>query len=731
MLKPKRDNPEAVEALKRMPSLKKILQDTPNVKKRGGGNSRGFMYLSRFSKEESSVSTKTKEKVQHSVADDDLDNESITHVDQEIFMQESGTVNSSSINEKKRRYALSLATLAAKPEKRATIVNEGAVAVLIDLSTMHDKAVQLRVASAFSSLSMEQTIRTKVLDEGAVAAMVTLASTSNIREVKLDCARAICNLCCEDGYEFKMVKEGVPFVVTHIASTVPESFDVCLKILMNITCVPDKFARIEDVTEALMFFVNINTGLTYEQEFLILTSFKNLAALRSNQLRLVEDGCLKVVDKFYQSHYPDLRQMACEILKNLTMDQRTRMKLLDLNILSILLQMFADREEEVRMLCIKSFLYLSDDDSFRQKIVYGVALQQIVHVMLYSEQSVKMGQLSAKLLRTLCGDRGLAEKLVDGGVGKVLMKLIGSADRLIQQYCAESLCGLFQTQTIMDLLVGEGAAHKVVQLALHTVDSHISEWCAFGLYQLSMGCNADSMQESFLRCIIYLCELEASTDITMMFCSAAFAHATLFKSIDCSGAIPLLVSMLKNQSGQTIKKYCASALFNLADSTENCYKMLDAEALGPVVELTQNEFTQGDSDPKVICAGIISRLSLHPKYYDQFAAGNVLQVLLELSCVDHRLTQRRVVIALSNLSQSAELRAKLIELKPIPYIISLASERDEYLRRGCISIVCNMSYESGSERAIVQGNIMPTLMITRYFSKPLPPSFNFSFRYLY
>jgi hypothetical protein len=46
-----------------------------------------------------------------------------------------------------------------------------------------------------------------------------------------------------------MVKEGVPYVVTHVASTCPEGYDICLKILMNVTCVNDKFARIEDITE--------------------------------------------------------------------------------------------------------------------------------------------------------------------------------------------------------------------------------------------------------------------------------------------------------------------------------------------------------------------------------------------------------------------------------------------------------------------------------------------------
>ncbi|KAJ1390035.1 hypothetical protein B484DRAFT_409128 [Ochromonadaceae sp. CCMP2298] len=72
---------------------------------------------------------------------------------------------------------------------------------------MYDKAIQIRAASAFASLSVEPSIRSRMLDEGALASIIALATNSNIREVKVDCARAICNLCCQRGYEFKMVKE--------------------------------------------------------------------------------------------------------------------------------------------------------------------------------------------------------------------------------------------------------------------------------------------------------------------------------------------------------------------------------------------------------------------------------------------------------------------------------------------------------------------------------------------
>ena len=728
------EDPVAGEILSKIPALKSVLAHSSKIAlDKTKGDSAGFMFLSRYNKGVDE-SPKIREKA-HKVANAEEEGEEVERGIQPKATEP--TANTGNNYEKKKRYALSLATLASKPSKRLTIVNEGAITVLIELSAIYDKAIQVRCASAFASLSVESKIRARMLDEGALASIISLATNSNIREVKTDCARAICNLCCEKGYEFKMVKEGVPYVVTHVASTCPDTFEICIKILMNITCVTDKFARIEDITEALMFFINSNFTLTYEQELLLLISFRNLASLKNNQLRLVEDGCLKIVDRFFQSSHSKFRKISCEILKYITMDWKTHSKLLEQNILNILLLMYHDRDEEIKILCIKSFLYLSEDENFRKQIVNGIAIKHLLNITIIKQSKLDIYQIIAKTLRLLCADYNLAYKLVENGISNTLITLIRCDNHLIHQYCAEALCGLFQTTEILDILIQQGAAQELIKLTYQTNNPHSCEWCSFALYQLSKGninCNTNEISkqfyESILPCIIYLCELDYSTDITKRFCSAAFAHATLSKSINCSNAIPLLVKMLRNENNQIIKKYCASSLFNLADNNENCYKMLDSQALLPVVELTQNPYhntsinsnsvsststsTTGDNgnDPKVICAGIISRLSLHKSYYDQFLNGNVLKVLLELSSVDHRLTQRRVVIALSNLSQNEELKLKLLDLNPIPYIISLASERDEYLRRGCISIVCNMSYLPGSEKAIVQAGIIPTLMIT-------------------
>jgi hypothetical protein len=76
------------------------------------------------------------------------------------------------------------------------------------------------------------------------------------------------------------------------------------------------------------------------------------------------------------------------------------------------------------------------------------------------------------------------------------------------------------------------------------------------------------------------------------------------------------------------------------------------------------------------------------------------------------MTQRRLVIAISNLSQNDNLRDELLQMKPVPFIISMAAKRDENLRRGCASIFCNLSYKIGSEKSLVTAGIVPSLLVT-------------------
>lgn len=697
---------EAQEVVKKNEYLQNIFRDKTIPS--GTGDHRGFMYLSRYKDEADTIDALQKEAESNDKVVESFSvakNVSDDVVTTTVVASEPTAVTHNI--EQKRKYAMSLATLAKKEDKRILIVDEGAIPVLIELAALSDNTIQIRCASALSHLAKEPRLRARMLNEGVLLSLLNLASSSNILEVKVDCCRSICNLSCEPGYESRMVKEGVTAVLQHFAHMGQDCYEIALKILLNLSCVDEKYPRIEEVTDMLMTLSN-SQFLTAEHDVLILSTFCNLSALRNNQLRLVEDGAMKIVEKYYRSECEAHRVMACELMKNLTTDSRTRTKLLELNVLPILLNMAIDTNEQIKLSIVKAFLHLSKDRIFRERIVNGDTIEFLISNSLGCSDNLEMERAYAKTLRVLCGDQEITHRLIKTGMGPALLKLLDSRDLLVPQFCLESVCRLLQMKEVMKVLVELNAITAIVSLANRNKLKLTSEWCAYAVYHLVIFkmCTGSQLEDIVLPCVIQLCK--DSTSLTKSYCSATISFLTNLKTVDCSGAIPLLIEMLKHGDNQNIKKFCAMSLFNLADTDEKCQLILESEALDPVVQLTQSEHIQ----TKVVCAGIISRLSLHKAYYNQFASGNVLKVLLELSCVDHRLTQRRVVIALSNLSQDQGLRSQLLALNPIPYINSLASERDEYLRRGCMSIVCNMSYIPGSEKVIVNAGIVPTLMIT-------------------
>ncbi|CAM9454047.1 unnamed protein product, partial [Ectocarpus fasciculatus] len=604
-----------------------------------------------------------------------------------------------------RRFAKSLETLSTKQEKRKLIVEDGAVSVLVELADINDTPIKLSCAVAFSYLASERQIRPRMIEEGAFAAIINLAQSSS-REVKSSCIRALCNLCYQKGQEPRAVKDGVPLVVYQIAVACPDLVNLCLKTLLNLSCVPEKFSRLEEVMETLMLLNGF--PLTEDDDLLVISILCNLSSLRNNQLRVLEDGCMTVVERIVKSPQSSHRQIAAEVLRNLCSDNRTRHKIVDMGIIPILLSMSRDSNEAVKSACVQAFYNLSKDTTCREKIVHSPAVSVIIKISMEKISTVEMGRVAAKTLRGLCGDRKLAGKLVRDGIIKALMCLISTDDGQIRLSCAESICSLCENEQVLGKLIEQGAVGVLVSLSHSNLDRVTAEWCAFAHYHLSTNdiCPSSMLQHGILPCLLKLCY--ASTLRTKLFCSAALLSITLRKDVDATDAIPILVHMMRHEGDKTLKNTCASALYNLADNDTNCDQMLSSGALMPIVSLSQSDHVP----TKIKCTAILSRLSQHEKYHYLFGASDVVGVLLELSGLDHAVTQRRVAIALSKLSQGEELRKLFISMNATPYIIALASRANEQVRRGCVAFICNLAYDVGSEPALVNAGIVSTLLIT-------------------
>eukprot|EP00606_Chrysophyceae_sp_TOSAG23-5_P000973 GSChrysophyteH2.ASY1.ANO1.502.1 assembled CDS len=611
---------------------------------------------------------------------------------------------------KRRRIALSLATLASKPEKHETIIREGAISAISELSQINDEIIHKSCASAFSLLANSESLRRVMLDQQALAALLNLALIPN-KLVRLECCKALTNLMCVDGFESRSVRDGVPYTLLKIVPEDEDDLEIVLMCFMNLTCVSDKYTRIEEVTDGLLTLCTTKT-MSPKLESYVIKGLANLSALKGFQQRLLEEGAMTILEKAMKQLPDSDRILAGTVVRNLTTCYRTRPKLLDHNIIAMLVNMSRDTLGEVKFLAVKALYNLSRDGSCRERIVGGNAVTVILKISRETGGNIAIGRLAAKTLRVLCGDPSVANKLVGDGIVKALMSLLRNDDPSIQQYCAESICSLFQIDAVLGKLVEQGAVGVIVSLSQSSTEFITGEWCSFALYYLATNpqCPEDTLQQAILPCLIKLCKNSSSR--AKYFCSSAFAFITLLKDIDTSEAIDPLVNMLQSVDEDDTKNNCITSLYNSADVDENCSAMLEAGVLEPLLELTSSDNVQ----TRIECAAILCRLSLQTSYYGEFEKANVLKILLDLSSLDHILTQRRVVISLSNLSADDRLRRQLFKLDPIPYIIPLAAKRDENLRRGCVSIVCNLSSEYGTEQQIVEAGIIETLLITAMIS---------------
>lgn len=125
---------EAREIINNIPVLRDMFVDYPDYKGDLFGehdNTNGMLYQSRLHANEHRP-TKS--------ADLDLDGEIDSNITKaEVIAQETNDITlTTSTRHKKRKFAMSLATLAAKPHKREKIVAQGAVLSIIDLSQLND-----------------------------------------------------------------------------------------------------------------------------------------------------------------------------------------------------------------------------------------------------------------------------------------------------------------------------------------------------------------------------------------------------------------------------------------------------------------------------------------------------------------------------------------------------------------------------------------------------------------
>ena len=125
-----------------------------------------------------------------------------------------------------------------------------------------------------------------MIDEDAFAGIIGMMNNSTNRSVLMDCCTAICNLSTVEGMEYKAVKENAAYTLCHLVVIAPCTLDLCLKTLLNLSCVTEKYFRLEEVCDSLMNFIQTQQ-LILEHEIIAMSVMLNLSAVRNNQVQIL------------------------------------------------------------------------------------------------------------------------------------------------------------------------------------------------------------------------------------------------------------------------------------------------------------------------------------------------------------------------------------------------------------------------------------------------------------
>ena len=229
----------------------------------GGDNSEGLLYLSRMNVADDPKKKDEEAREKLRLAKEKENNMLLAKGDDmnDRKLSKSIEVKNLHLRDKKRRFAISLATLASKPQKRQDIVKQGCIETLVNLAKLQDRQTQLSCAAAFNSLACEPTIRKIMLKEGAVPSIVSL-SLSPLRKIKNDCARALCNLAVSPGDEEELVRQGVVQSLLQVSTSSIQLMEVVLMALLNLSCVDERYGRIDEVNKGnliSLFFWSIGS----------------------------------------------------------------------------------------------------------------------------------------------------------------------------------------------------------------------------------------------------------------------------------------------------------------------------------------------------------------------------------------------------------------------------------------------------------------------------------------
>lgn len=209
-------------------------------------------------------------------------------------------------------------------------------------------------------------------------------------------------------------------------------------------------------------------------------------------------------------------------------------------------------------------------------------------------------QLGAETLAEICTDKSLHPTLMDGGLVEVLVSLLAAESDIITCLCLETICTLFDEQTILDFSFIVQQIFPILVRLCPRGNSNIRARCSacFMRFLVVEECRPDMVKNGLISSLALMSS--DSDPKTLLQCVNAYSRlscdAEICKEMIENGIVKSLTT-LSAAPEEFVRRACAIAFCNLSYSEENMTPLVKKGTLPALlviacVKTTDNETRQ-------------------------------------------------------------------------------------------------------------------------------------------
>lgn len=654
----------------------------------------------------------------------------------------------------RQRLSLTLKNWCVDESNVGVILQEGAISTLVSLAraVCDDFKVRRYVAQAFFHLSEKPSIRKYLIDEGAMAALLSLSSSiSGIKpgsrllrdslasgHYPFNCAAAICNLTLHDGGEARMVEDGADLALRLILNSEISGDSgsrisaICVQALFNLTCVKEMYDDLEKVVKVL---IGVPLTSTLDSRSITVSASCNLSNFFKLRVRLLEAGSLQSLnaialerDREAFMHIPHSQNEASRstayhaaiALHNLATSRacRTDMVLRGAVLSMVRISQVETPAPATLFVIAATFQKLTsslDRPGLMRVIGDGVILGLQNAVRFPSAMDYNLiAREAAMTLYNLSSFEDCVFSMVQEGAIPILVDLCSVADPTTKENCAKAFCNIVAIEGVHDAVLSSEALPSLFKLAVEVVDTSIIYALSVAFLNLSLGeqTRGEAVNAGIVRPLVRFSLSLGRNEPILECCSAALSFlATLDTNIQIMvqhGVLGALASMLSCGYPQVTSR-CAGALATIAyDHNSHNNLLQEGHLLNSVVDAATDNT---DLVTRESCCAVLASLSFTPAARKRMRRLNPIEAFVRIAQEDTLTTRRRCATTLCNLALDDEFRKEMV-VQNVPRLMSeLSNTYSENTLRDCAKCLCNLSCEDLLADEIVKQQAVETLMM--------------------